>query len=44
VSDLRKPYEDPLILLLGATALVLMIAGAWCGGEMVYGKGVGVSR
>ena len=24
-----------------ATAL-LMIAGAWCGGEMVYGRGIGV--
>ena len=21
---------------------VLMVAGAWCGGEMVYGKGIGV--
>lgn len=28
----------------GAVALVLMIIGAWCGGEMVYGRGVGVSR
>ena len=25
-----------------ATALVVTIAGAWCGGEMVYGRGVGV--
>jgi uncharacterized membrane protein len=28
----------------GAAALLLMVAGAWCGGEMVYGRGVGVSR
>ena len=28
----------------GLATLVLMIAGAWCGGEMVYGRGVGVSR
>jgi len=28
----------------GLVALVLMIAGAWCGGEMVYGRGIGVSR
>ncbi len=25
-----------------AVALGLMLAGAWCGGEMVYGRGVGV--
>jgi uncharacterized membrane protein len=25
-----------------AIALALMLAGAWCGGEMVYGRGVGV--
>ncbi len=25
-----------------AVALALMLAGAWCGGEMVYGRGVGV--
>jgi uncharacterized membrane protein len=28
----------------GGVALVLMIAGAWCGGELVYGRGVGVRR
>jgi uncharacterized membrane protein len=28
----------------GVVALALMIAGAWCGGEMVYGRGVGVRR
>lgn len=28
----------------GVGALVLMVAGAWCGGEMVYGRGVGVRR
>ena len=27
----------------GIATLLLMIAGAWCGGEMVYGKGIGVS-
>lgn len=26
----------------GVGALVLMVGGAWCGGEMVYGRGVGV--
>jgi uncharacterized membrane protein len=25
-----------------AASLLLMIGGAWCGGEMVYGRGVGV--
>ncbi len=31
---------------MGASALafVLMIGGAWCGGELVYGRGVGVKR
>lgn len=28
----------------GVVALILMTAGAWCGGEMVYGRGVGVRR
>lgn len=28
----------------GVGALVLMVGGAWCGGEMVYGRGVGVRR
>lgn len=28
VSDLREPYDDPLILLLGATGLVLLLACA----------------
>jgi uncharacterized membrane protein len=28
----------------GVAALVLMAAGAWCGGELVYGRGVGVRR
>lgn len=28
----------------GVAVLALMIAGAWCGGEMVYGRGVGVRR
>lgn len=27
-----------------ALALVVALAGAWCGGEMVYGRGVGVDR
>jgi uncharacterized membrane protein len=27
---------------VGIGAFLLMIAGAWCGGEMVYGRGVGV--
>jgi uncharacterized membrane protein len=27
-----------------ATAVLLMIVGAWCGGEMVYGRGIGVDR
>ena len=26
----------------GAIAFVIMILGAWCGGEMVYGHGIGV--
>ncbi len=26
----------------GAGAFVIMLVGAWCGGEMVYGRGVGV--
>jgi uncharacterized membrane protein len=34
----------PWAIAAGAVALLLMIAGAWCGGEMVYGRGVGVSR
>lgn len=28
----------------GVGALVLMVGGAWCGGEMVYSRGVGVRR
>lgn len=28
----------------GFGTAVLMIAGAWCGGEMVYGRGIGVRR
>lgn len=28
----------------GVAALVLTVAGAWCGGELVYGRGVGVRR
>ncbi len=27
-----------------AAAFVVMLAGAWCGGEMVYGRGVGVQH
>lgn len=27
-----------------ATAVLLMVAGAWCGGEMVYGRAIGVDR
>jgi uncharacterized membrane protein len=26
----------------GILAFLVMVAGAWCGGEMVYGRGVGV--
>lgn len=29
-------------IVSSALALIVMIAGAWCGGEMVYGHGVGV--
>lgn len=28
----------------GFGTLLLMIAGAWCGGEMVYGRGIGVRQ
>ena len=26
----------------GVLTALLMVAGAWCGGEMVYGRGIGV--
>lgn len=29
-------------IIASALALLITIAGAWCGGEMVYGRGVGV--
>ncbi len=28
--------------IAGALAFLVMLAGAWCGGEMVYGRGIGV--
>ncbi|HYD11228.1 MAG TPA: DUF2231 domain-containing protein [Allosphingosinicella sp.] len=28
----------------GLGTAALMLAGAWCGGEMVYGRGIGVSK
>lgn len=31
-------------MALSAATFLVMIAGAWCGGEMVYGRGVGVTN
>lgn len=31
-------------IALGGVGFALVIAGAWCGGEMVYGRGIGVGR
>jgi uncharacterized membrane protein len=36
----------PHMWAIGASAIafVAMVGGAWCGGELVYGRGVGVRR
>lgn len=31
-------------VVAAATTVLLMIVGAWCGGEMVYGRGIGVDH
>lgn len=33
---------SPWSIAAGLAVLLLVIAGAWCGGEMVYGRGIGV--
>jgi hypothetical protein len=41
---LRTSMPPAIVVATEGVAIVVLLAGAWCGGHLVFGHGVGVGR